>query len=119
MQFLIEFLDALLHSEQFFESAKFQRFAEDTTEHIVRPGPHPPKCGFWQNVFIGPRSPTFRRSSNDASGGPWGCILLHLHAPACLVYRGWVGGVRAVFAVLSQLLEKEEKNIWGDVVPGA
>ena len=72
MQFLIEFLDALLHSEQFFESAKFRRFAEDTAEHIVRPGPHPPKCVcvFWQQVFIGPRGPTFRRISNGASGDP-------------------------------------------------
>ena len=49
-------------------------------------------------------------------GGAYNRTYLHLHAP----YRGWVGGVRAVFAVLSQLLGKTRKKpIWEDIVRGA
>ena len=57
--------------------------------------------------------PTVRRGT---LGGAYRRTYLHLHAR----YRGWVGGVLAMFAVLSQLLEAaKKKTIWGDVVPGA
>jgi hypothetical protein len=81
---------------------------------------HIPPNGFFSGKkdFIGPGGPTFRRSSNGTVprgtlGGAYHRTYPHLHA----WYRGWVGRVRAVFAVfavLSQLLgAAKTKTIWG------
>ena len=87
---------------------------------ILRPGLHPPKCVVFvlgkkfllaQGVQLFVAVPTVPR------GALWGAYhrtYLHLHAR----YRGLVGGVRAVFAVLSQLLGAAKKNHLGGYGPG-
>ena len=81
----------------------------------MRPGPYPPKycvCVFCKKFLLGQgvqlfvTVPTVPRGT---LGGAYRRTYLHLHAR----YRGWVGGVRAVFAVLSQLLGAAKKTTHG------
>jgi hypothetical protein len=48
-------------------------------------------------------------------GGAYHRTYPHMHAR----YGDWEGGVRAVFAVLSQLLGAAKKTVWGDMIQGA
>ena len=74
----------------------------------MRPGPQPPKK-FFTKSFYWPKGSDFSSRFQRCLGGPSG---VHTAAPTCRSapaavhlyarYRGWVGGVWAVFAVLSQ-----------------
>ena len=85
----------------------------------MRPGPYPPKWFFFlgkkfllaQGVQLFVAVPTVPRGT---LAGAYRRTYLHLHAR----YRGWVGGVRAVLDVLSQLLGKTKKNHLGGYAPG-
>jgi hypothetical protein len=71
------------------------------------------KCLLAQGVQLFVAVPTVPRGN---LGGAYRRTYPHLHAR----YRGWVGGVRATFAVLSRLLGAAKKNktvggIWSRV----
>ena len=84
---------------------------------LMRPGPHPPKWVFLGKKFLLAQVVQFFVAVPTVPRGTLGGAYCRTYPHLLARYRGWVGGVRAVFAVLSQLLGAAKKTHLGGYGP--
>ena len=88
--------------------------ADGVVCHVMRPGPHPPKCGFvfGENILLAYGVQFFvvvLTVHRGTLGGAYHRTYPHLRAR----YRGWVGGMCGTFAVFISASGKTKKSAFG------